>query len=100
MKKIRNNYATKYIEEQCAYDKAFAHNVELLDKYDFSEFLKDCCSIWTIRFNIENKYNKEFMEKYQQDIFDSMDGEDTAKYFESRYNIWFIEETDWVSRKI
>ena len=99
MKKIKNNNATKYIEEQCAYDGAFAHNVKLLDKYDFSEFLEDCCSIWTIRSNIEKKYDKEFLEKYQQYVFDNMDGRDTAQYFESRYNIWFLEEIDWVSRK-
>ena len=91
-------YATKWIEDQCKYDEAFKHNVELLDQYDFNEFLTDGRSLWNLREAIENKYDKEFWDKYQMYVFDNLDGEDTCQYFASRYNVWFQEYTDWVVR--
>lgn len=91
-------YAMEYIDEQCTYDKAFAHCVELLDQYDFSEFLTEGRSLWSIRDAIEEKYDQEFWNKYRLYVFDNMDGYDTTMYLTSRYNIWFNEYTDWVVR--
>jgi hypothetical protein len=92
-------HASKYIEEQCEQDKFFKFNIDCLDQYDFSEFLTEGKSLWAIRNAIEEKYDKEFKEKYQIYVFDSLDGDDTCQYFASRYNIWFQEYTDWVVRR-
>ena len=95
---MSKEYATRWIKEQCDYDAAFKYNVMLLDQYDFSEFLTDGRSLWNLRDAIEEKYDKEFWDKYQMYVFDSLDGEDTCQYFASRYNVWFQEYTDWVVR--
>lgn len=92
------DYANRWIKEQCDYDAAFKYNVMLLDQYDFSEFLTDGRSLWNLRDAIEEKYDKEFWDKYQMYVFDNLDGEDTCQYFASRYNVWFQEYTDWVVR--
>ena len=75
------------------------YNIECLDKYDFSEFLTDGRSLWNIRDAIEEKYDKEFREKYGIYVFDNLDGEDTCQYFASRDNVWFQEYVDWVVKK-
>ena len=90
--------ANRWIKEQCDYDQAFKFNIICLDKYDFSEFLTDGRSLWNIRDAIEEKYDKEFLEKYGIYVFDNLDGDDTCQYFASRYNVWFQEYTDWVVR--
>lgn len=90
--------ADAHIKEQCDFDKDFKYNVELLDKYDFSEFLNDGRNLWNLREAIEEKYDKEFWETYGTYVFDNLDGEDTCMYFASRYNVWFQEYTDWVVR--
>ena len=92
------DYADRWIKEQSNYDKAFQFNVECLDKYDFSEFLTDGRSLWNVREAIEEKYDKEFLEKYGIYVFDDLDGDDTCQYFASRYNVWFQEYIDWVVR--
>lgn len=92
------DYANKWIKEQSDYDEAFKFNIICLDKYDFGEFLTNGRSLWNIRDAIEEKYDKEFREKYGIYVFDCLDGEDTCQYFASRYNIWFQEYTDWVVR--
>ena len=90
--------ADAYIKERCDFDEDFKHNVELLDKYNFSEFLSDGRNLWNLREAIEDKYDKEFWEKYGTYVFDNFDGEDTCQYFASRYNVWFQEYRDWVVR--
>ena len=93
-----NNYATKQIEKVCTLDEEFKRNIELLDQYDFSEFLKDGMDLWHIREAIEEKYDKEFWDKYQMYVFDCLSGEDTCDYFASRYNVRFQEFVSWVVR--
>lgn len=93
-----NDYANRYIQENCNYFEGFKRNIMLLDTYDFSEFLTDGRSLWNIKEAIEDKYDKEFFEKYQIYVFDELSGEDTCMYFASRYNVWFDEYTDWVVR--
>ncbi len=90
--------AAEWIKRQCDFDENFKYNVEILDKYDFSEFLREGMDLWATREMIEEKYDKEFWDKYHLYVFDSLDGEDTAQYFCSRYNIWFQEYTSWVVR--
>lgn len=90
--------ATQYIKDECNRDEDFKHNIELLDKYDFSKFLAHGRSLWNIREAIEEKYDKEFYEKYDMYVFDYLSGDDTCQYFMSRYNIWFQEYVDWVVR--
>ena len=90
--------ATQLIQQECEYDEDFRKNVELLDQYDFSEFITDGRSLWDLRNAIEEKYDKHFWEKYGVYVFDNMNGEDTCNYFASRYNVWFQEYTDWVVR--
>lgn len=92
------DYANRWIEKQCKFDKDFADNIALLDQYDFSEFLTEGRSLWNLRDAIEDKYDKEFWDKYHIYVFDNLDGEDTTMYFASRYNVWFQEYTDWVVR--
>lgn len=94
----RISSADTHIQENSDWDKAFKYNVEILDKYDFSEFLIDGRSLWDLRDAIEDKYDKEFLEKYGIYTFDNMDGFDTTMYFASRYNVWFQEYMDWVVR--
>ena len=95
---MSKEYANRWIKEQCDYDEAFKFNIICLDKYNFSEFLTDGRSLWNIRDAIEEKYDKEFREKYGIYVFDNLDGEDTCQYFASRYNVWFQEYVDWVVR--
>lgn len=90
--------ATKLIQEECDYDEDFKKQVELLDQYDFSEFITDGRSLWNLRDVIEQKYDKHFWEKYGVYVFEDMSGEDTCNYFASRYNVWFQEYMDWVVR--
>lgn len=94
----RINSATSYIDHECEYDNALKYSVEILDKYDFSEFLTDGRSLWNLRDAIEDKYDKEVFDKYGIYLFDNMDGFDTTMYFAGRYNVWFQEYTDWVVR--
>ncbi len=94
-----NQYvATQLIQEECNYDEDFKKQVELLDQYDFSEFITDGRSLWNLRDAIEQKYDKHFWEKYGVYVFEDMSGEDTCNYFTSRYNVWFQEYIDWVVR--
>lgn len=90
--------AEKHLEENSNFDEAFKYSIEILDKYDFSEFLTDGRSLWDLRDAIEDKYDKEAFDKYGIYLFDDMDGFDTTMYFASRYNVWFQEYTDWVVR--
>lgn len=90
--------ATEYLEEQYIFDEDLKKNIELLDKYDFSEFITDGRSLWNLRDAIEDAYDEEFWNKYQMYVFDHLDGYDTAMYFQSRYNVWFQEYKDWVVR--
>ena len=87
-----------YIEQECKYDKALKYNVEVLDKYDFSEFLTEGRSLYNLCDAIEDKYDKECLEKYGIYLFDNISNEDLCYYFKSRYNVWFQEYTDWVVR--
>ena len=95
---MSREHAIKWIKAQCDYDKAFKYNVMLLDQYDFSEFLTDGRSLWNLRDAIEEKYDKEFWDKYKMYVFDNLDGDDICQYFTSRYNVWFKEYQDWVVR--
>jgi len=95
---MSEKYATKWIEEQCEFDKAFKYNIEVLDKYDFSEFLTDGRSLWNLREVLEEKYEPEVRNQYGIYLFDDLDGYDTTMYFTSRYNVDFQEYTDWVVR--
>jgi len=98
MVEANKKVSTIHLEKACERDSRFAKNIELLDKYDFSEFLTEGRSLWNIRDAIEEKYDKEFFAKYQMYVFDCLDGDDTCMYFASRYNVWFQEYTDWVVR--
>ena len=95
---MSKEYATKYIEEECKFDESYKRNIEILDLYDFSEFITDGRSLWDLRDAIEDKYDKEFWDKYRMYVWDCLGGEDTCYYLESRYNVWFQEYTDWVVR--
>jgi hypothetical protein len=90
--------ATEYIKEQSEADIDFKRQVELLDNYDFSEYLTHGRSIWSVREAIENKYDEMFKNVYGVYTFEILDGYDTCMYFESRYNVWFQEYQDWVVR--
>lgn len=94
----RINSAKKYIEDQCKWDPDFQKNVEALDLYDFSEFLSDGRSLINLCDAIEEKYDKEFWDKYHLYVWDSLSYDDACVYFEGRYNVWFQEYTDWVVR--
>lgn len=93
-----NNYATREIEIMCGLDEGFKKNIELLDQYDFKEFLVNGVDIWRVRDMIEEEYDKEFWNKYHMYVFDYLSGEDTCNYFASRYNVRFQEYTSWVVR--
>ena len=86
------------LEYECKYDEALRYNIECLDKYDFSEFLTDGRSLWDLRDAIEDKYDKEFVEKFGIYVFDNIDCETLSMYFNTRYNVWFQEYRDWVVR--
>ena len=90
--------AVNYIDKICNNDIDFKRNIDILDSYDFSEFLIDGINLWSLREAIEEKYDKEFWDKYHMYAFDNLSGEDTCQYFASRYNVWFQEYTDWVVR--
>ena len=94
----RDEHATAWIDKMCKEDIEFKKTVELLDKYDFSEFLSDGRSLNNLLTAIEEKYEKEFWDKYQSYMFDALAIDDIYEYFISRYNIWFQEYTDWVVR--
>lgn len=94
----RKEYADEWIKKQCSFDEGFARNIELLDQYDFSEFITEGRNLWNLREEIENNYDKEFWNKYHMYVFDYLDGEDTCYYFTSRYNVHFQEYIDWVIR--
>ena len=91
-------YSMKYIDENCKCDKDFARNIELLDKQDFSRYINEGLSLWTLRDNIEKDWDKFYYETYGMYVFDELSAEDTCHYFASRYNVWFQEYTDWVCR--
>ena len=90
--------STDYINRQCANDPEFKKNIEILDKYDFSEFLGDGRSLWNLKDAIEDKYDKEFWDNHGMYVFDCLDEWDMQEYFKSRYNVFFQEYTDWVVR--
>lgn len=92
------NYATRWIEKRCQFDNAFKYSIECLDNYDVSEFLSEGRCIRSIIDAIEEKYDKEFKEKYGIYMFDILDGEDICQYLASRYNVRFQEYRDWVVR--
>ena len=89
---------TAYCIEKMNSDEDFKNNVEILDKYDFSEFLSDGVNLWALREAIEDKYDKEFKDTYHMYVFDHFSAEDTCHYFCSRYNVRFQEYRDWVVR--
>ena len=91
--------ATDNIDKKCKIDTKFKYNIEILDQYDFSEFLNEGRSLWNIRDAIEEKYDKEVKSIYGIYIFDYLNGEDTTNYFTSRYNVWFQSYEDWVVRR-
>ena len=91
--------AADNIDRECKRDNNFKYNIECLDKYDFSEFLDEGGSLWKIRDIIEKKYTEEFRSKYGIYVFNCLDGEETADYFTSRYNIWFQSYEDWMVRR-
>ena len=84
------------LEEDCKYDEALKYNVEVLDKYDFSEFLTEDRSLYNLCDELEELYDKDCKEKYHIYLFDDIGNDDLIAYFASRYNIWFQEYTDWV----
>lgn len=90
--------ASDYIIRESKKDQDFAKNIELLDLYDFSEFLSDGRSLQNIRDAIEEKYDKEFWDKYRMYVFDSLTDDDICEYLTSRYDVWFSPYTDWVVR--
>ena len=96
--KNRKARADAHIQENSEFDTDFKYSVQILDQYDFSEFLTDGRSLWDLRDAIEDKYDKEVYDKYGIYLFDDMDGFDTTMYLASRYNVWFQEYTDWVVR--
>lgn len=77
---------------------SFRYNVEVLDSYDFSEFLTQGRSLVDLCDAIEKKYDMECVEKYGIYIFEHMDYFDAREYFMTKYNIWFEPYTDWVVR--
>lgn len=93
-----NQHYTNYINAIYHLDKDTAKNIELLDKYDFSEFLGEGRSLYNLCDAIEEKYDKEFKKLYDMYVFENLDTESIIAYFRSRYNIWFQEYTDWVVR--
>lgn len=78
--------------------KATLYNIDCLDKYDFSEFLTEGRSLNNIIEVIEDKYDKEFYQKYGMYMFDNLSIDEIYDYFKSRYNIHFQEYIDWVVR--
>ena len=76
----------------------FKRNVELLDKYDFSEFLIDGVNLHVVEDAIEEKYDDIFWKEYGIYVFDELSDYDIQNYFCSRYNVWFQEYRDWVVR--
>ena len=96
--KQRVQKSTDYINKMCAYDEDFKKNVELLDTIDVSEFLSDGRSLINAVEAIEDRYDKEFWEKYQYYVIEALNMDDLCEYFASRYNVWFQEYTDWVVR--
>lgn len=74
-------------------------NIKCLDEYDFSEFFYEGKSLETIIQQIEEKYDKEFVKKYGIYVFDNAqiaDRKIIKAYFSDRYNVWFMEYTDWI----
>ena len=85
-------------EEEFLCDDA-RYNLKCLDEYDFSNFLHEGESLQTIVYNIEQKYDKEFVQKYGIYVFDNpqiTDPKIIKEYFSDRYNVWFMEYKDWV----
>ena len=95
----RVEHANKWIELMCSREDGFKKNIELLDQYNFSEFLSEGRSLVNLVDVIEEKYDKEFWSKYQYYVFNDLALDDIEQYFTSRYNVWFQEYTDWVVRK-
>lgn len=85
--------------EESFLSKEAQYNIECLDKYDFSEFLFEGKSIQRIIQEIEERYDKEFVQKFGIYVFDHpqiTDPKLITAYFSDRYNVWFMEYTDWV----
>ena len=72
---------------------------QLLDEYDFSEFLTYGRSLSHLIEAIEDKYDRDFFYKNRTYMFDNLTMDMIKLYFHMRYNVWFQEYTDWVVRK-
>lgn len=90
--------AQEELEFMCNKFPGFKKNIELLDQYDFSEFLVDGMNLHAVEDAIEQKYDKHFWEKYGIYVFDELGDYDIQNYFCTRYNVWFQEYIDWVVR--
>jgi len=97
-KKDRIKGANNYIKRKCKNSPAFKYSIEILDKFDFSNFLGEGRSLSNLLTAIEEEYGQVFCNIYNLFVFDELDIEDIQNYFISRYNVWFQEYSDWVVR--
>ena len=90
--------ADRYLEATIKFNKDLKRNIEILDEFDFSEFLTNGRSLLNIYDAIEEKYDEYCRAQYGMYLFECLGGEDLCNYFASRYNVWFQEYVDWVVR--